>query len=82
MQKRTNELASTQDELVKGQKAISTKMEEMWTFMQKLGNNMVDANASTILFPNSKGKTQVDVAKEVEGNMGVVKINKKLRECV
>jgi hypothetical protein len=29
---------------------------------------MVDANA-----PNSKGKTQVDVAKEVEGNMRVVK---------
>jgi hypothetical protein len=75
MQKRTYELASTQDELVKGQKAISTRMEEMWTFMQKLGNNMVDANA-----PNSKGKTQVDVAKEVEGSMGVVKIN--IRKCV
>lgn len=29
---------------------------------------MVDANA-----PKSKGKTQVDVAKEVEGNMRVVK---------
>ncbi len=69
MQKRTDELASTQDELVKGQKAMSTMMEEMWTFMQKIRNNMVDANA-----PN-QGKTQVDVAKEVEGNMGVVKKN-------
>jgi hypothetical protein len=45
MQKRTDELASTQDELVKGQKAMSTMMEEMWTFMQKIRNNMVDANA-------------------------------------
>jgi hypothetical protein len=29
MQKRIDELASTQDELVKGQKAMSTMMEEM-----------------------------------------------------
>jgi hypothetical protein len=70
---RTNELASTQDELLKGQKAMSIMMEEMWTFMQKLGNIMVDANAR-----NSKGKTQFDVAKEVEGNMGVG-LKKKLR---
>jgi hypothetical protein len=41
---------------------MSTMMEEMWTFMQKLRNNMVDANT-----PKSKGKLKLMLPRKLKG---------------
>jgi hypothetical protein len=63
----TNELKSTTNELVKGQEALSSMMEEMLAFMEQSSNmqgGATNSKARHIPFDN--------LATNVEGSMGVV----------